>query len=516
MIMKNMETTQLPFVDYLFKDKRNKTILWIAAIAAVIQLIIFKYLYPYPSFIHEDSFSYINSAYANYDINRYPIGYSRILRLFSVFTTSDTALVIFQYMLIQCSALYFLFTIFYFYKPGKLVQMVLLGFMVLNPLFLHLANLISSDGLFLALSLIWFTLLLWILQRPTIQLIIWHAIILVIAFTVRYNAIIYPFIAVVAFGFAPLSLRNKISGIAAGIMLCGLFILYTGSKYKTLTGTWQFSPFSGWLKANNAMYPYRNIDNANHKPVPAKFQALDNAVRLYFDTTSYKNYWMEDIPSTFYMWDLRLPFMTFMEQQFQKDTTAGRLKKWAAMGPLYGEYGTYIIKQYPLQYTQYFLWPNAKKYYSPPVEFLGQYNGDKDTVLNIAKVWFGYKSQKVTLRLKDRNVNILNFYPILSGTMNFMFLSCFICFIILNGFKSADPFRKCILLTATIWVLNAGFTILVSPAALRFQAFPILLVTTFPMLIVDWMIQFMARLRLHEETLKPDSKQETLKDQLSL
>src|SRR5579862_3151759 len=136
-----IDTTPLTFKEYLFKNKRNKTILWIAAIAIVVQFLIFKYLYPYASYIHGDSFSYLNAAFYNADINTYMIGYSRFLRLFNVFFTSDTALVTFQYLLLQASALFLLFTIFYFYTPGKVLQVILLCFMVLNPLLLHLANL---------------------------------------------------------------------------------------------------------------------------------------------------------------------------------------------------------------------------------------------------------------------------------------------------------------------------------------------------------------------------------------
>ncbi|MBO9565799.1 MAG: hypothetical protein J7621_23685, partial [Niastella sp.] len=58
--------------------------------ALVIQFSIFKYLYPFASFIHGDSFSYLQAANENLSINTYMVGYSNFLRLFSVFTKSDT------------------------------------------------------------------------------------------------------------------------------------------------------------------------------------------------------------------------------------------------------------------------------------------------------------------------------------------------------------------------------------------------------------------------------------------
>lgn len=486
----DLPATHTSFKEFLFNNRRNRIIiLYLAAAAIVIQFAIFKYLYPYASYIHDDSFVYLETAYRNLDINTYMVGYSKFLRLFSVFTNSDTALVAFQYLLLQGSALFFLFTLFFFYKPGKVVQAALLCFMVLNPLFLYLANLVSSDAFFLAVSLIWFTLLLWILHKPSTILIILHALVLYIAFIVRYNALIYPFIAIGAFGLSKLPFYKKILGVAVSTLLCGLFVLYTGNKYKALTGTWQYSPFSGWQIVNNAMYAYRYVDSAERKPVPEKFKTLDNMIRTYFDTT--RNVLMHPqemiMASTVYMWDQRLTLYKYRNKFFEKDSSASELKKWSSMGPFYKAYGKYIIKQYPWHYAWYFLWPNANKYYAPPVEFLDAYNSSKDSVKPIAQVWFNYKSRKVSTRMKDFRINMLDFYPILAGVMNVVYLCSILCFILLNGFNRNILFRKCLLLVTTMWLVNAGFTILASSAALRFQSFPIILISTFALLLVDWL-----------------------------
>ncbi|WP_315815276.1 hypothetical protein [Paraflavitalea speifideaquila] len=49
--------------------------------------------------------------------------------------------------------------------------------------------------------------------------------------------------------------------------------------------------------------------------------------------------------------------------------------------------------------------------------------------------------------------------------------------------------------------MNAGFTILASSAALRFQSFPIVLTTVFALLLVDWMAQLMLSMK-REEAIK--------------
>ncbi|WP_205513193.1 hypothetical protein [Longitalea arenae] len=499
------------FKDFLFKNRFNRLILYLAATAIIIQFGIFKYFYPFASYIHGDSFSYINAAHSNLTINTYLIGYSKFLRLFNIFAKPDYMLVAFQYLFIQCGVLFLLFTIFYFYKARRITQIILFCFMLFNPLFLHLGNMVSSDGLFLSLSCIWFSLLLWLIHRPTNKIIIWHGIVLFIAFTVRYNALIYPVIAGLAFWMSNISLRKKITGLAFGLLLCGLFVGFTMWRYKVLTGYWQYSPFSGWQWANNAMYAYRYVDSAEWKPVPQRFKALDNMIRQMYART--KNLLMDpkerEQTSTFYMWSSGLPLMQYRDSLFNlKDTQAIELKKWASMGPLYTAYGLHIIRQYPLHYLRHFVWPNSHKYYAPPVEFLAEYNGGRKYVNEQTKRWFGYKSTKVRIRMDDNKVIVLNFYPYLSGVINWVMFFGLIFYLLLKGWKFNSVFNKTILLAAFLWLTNAFFTICASSAALRFQSFPIILTTTFSLLVVDWMFQLMNKMK-HEEN-KQKSMQERL------
>ncbi len=499
-----MDSTTIPannmsFKDFLLKDKRNKTILILAGIAIVIQFAVFKYLYPYASYIHDDSFSYIKAADQNLDINTYLIGYSKFLRLFSVFFKSDFALVVFQYLLVQFSVLFLLFTFFYFYKPGKPIQIILLCFMIFNPLFLHLANLVSSDCFFLALSMLWISSLLWIIHRPSKRIILWHVAVLLLSFTVRHNAIIYPFLSAVAFGLSNFSVRQKIAGICASFLFCGLFVGFTSYQYKMLTGYWQYSPFSGWQLANNAMYAYRYVHSTSRKPVPKIFQALDKMITEHFDSTQDENKYPHEaaMASTYYMWSKGMPLMKFRESLFKTDSTATEFKKWASMGPLYKAYGTYIIKQYPRHFAQYFIWPNANKYYAPPVEFLESYNGGKENVRPAAKAWFGYKSSKVKTRMTDKNVWILNFYPILSGIVNVVMLCTLVCYFVLKGWKDNAVFNKGVFLGGIFWLLNACFTIVASSVALRFQSFPMMLTIIYVGFLLDWMVQLLRKMK-HE------------------
>lgn len=479
----------LPFKNFILEKLINTRRLLIVGAILILEFGVFKYLYPFISFIHGDSFSYIDAAYQNFSINTYLIGYSKFLRLFSVFSTSDFALAIFQYILIQASAFYFFFTLLYFYEPKRLTKLCLLIFILFNPLFLHLANLVSSDGLFLSVSIFWFTLLLWILHRPSKNVLIWHMVVLFLAFCLRYNALIYPVISLGVFAISKLTLTQKSIGFLAGISLCVLFVLFTGNKYKKLTGHWQYSPFSGWQLANNAMYAYRYVAKSERKPVPKKFALLDKFITNHFDsTTDFKKHPLEAIEaSTVYMWSASLPLFRYQNEIFKGDSGATELKKWATMAPLYKDYGLYIIRQYPLKFAQHFLWPNANKYFAPPIEFLESYNSGKTYVPIQTQVWFRYKTSTITTRMKNPKTWVLNFFPILSGAVNVTMFCCILCYIFLKGWRYRSCFHKDALLAASVWMINALFTISASSAALRFQSFPIILTTIFSILYIDWL-----------------------------
>jgi hypothetical protein len=501
--------TELSFKDFLVKNRHHRTILYLAAGAIVIQYFIFKNLYPFANYIHGDSFSYLKAADQNLNINTYPIGYSKFLRLFSVFNRTDYALTAFQYLFIQCSTLYFLFTIFYFYKPCKIIKTILLSFMVLNPLFLHLSNLISSDCLFTGLSILWFSLLLWIIHRPSTIIIKWHAIALFAAFTVRYNAMIYPLLAVIAFGLSKMPLRQKLAGLSMVILLCGSFISFTMYKYKKLTGYWQYSPFMGWQLANNAMFAYRFVDSPFLKPVPHKYQAIDKKIHEHYYLSRNDPFYSSEkaLASTFYMWTPNLPLMQYSDSVFKeaKDTTASKFSKWAYMGPFYKSYGLHLIKSYPSYFAAYFVWPNTLKYYAPPLEFLETYNSGRDTVTYLTKTWFEYKSQKVTTRMKNRTIWVLNFYPILSGITNLVMVFGLLYYVLLKGWHYNQVFNKTVIIGSFVWLSNAIFTVFASSAALRFQSFPILITTVMALLLVDWIFQLMnMKIKESKENIQDD------------
>jgi hypothetical protein len=112
-----------------------------------------------------------------------------------------------------------------------------------------------------------------------------------------------------------------------------------------------------------------------------------------------------------------------------------------------------------------------------------------DSVNETAKVWFDYKSNKIKCYFKDFNISILNFYPVLTGTMNVIFVLSTISFIFLRGYRENLQLKRGLILVATLWATNFGFSVFASPIALRFQLFPILVSLSFAFLLVDYLVK---------------------------
>jgi hypothetical protein len=131
------------------------------------------------------------------------------------------------------------------------------------------------------------------------------------AFSVRYNALIYPIIATITLLLSRQSIARKLLVIGAGFLFVAAFVFFTAGKYKELTGVWEFSPFSGWQIANNAIYAYRYVESESRKECPERLHELDYAVRHYIDELDLEKHPAERLKAgTVYMWDDRSPLVT--------------------------------------------------------------------------------------------------------------------------------------------------------------------------------------------------------------
>lgn len=476
---------QSGFIDFIWWNKWNRSLLLFAVITSIAQFAFFKFLYPYANYF-VDSYYYLEAAHKNVDVNTWPVAYSKFLRIFSAFTHSDTILVGFQYFLIQFSGLLLLYSSLYFFKPGKIVTIIILAFLIFNPAIFYISNYISADAIFIGLSLLWVAQLIWIICRPAYWQIFTQALLLIMVFTIRYNAIYYPIITAIAFILSQQPIWSKVSGIALGFGVVAFSVFFTSNKMLETTGHRQFSAFGGWQLANNALYGYEHVKYNNSDPIPLRFSKLERMVRQHMDTLHRIKFTHEDTLHTFfYLWSDKGPLVQYMEREWKKDSTTPYFTKWAAEGPLFADYGVYLIKKHPIEFAQYFILPNSLKYITPPIEFLGVYNMGEDSVERFAKDWFHYKSKKIRHYYKDNNVTSLQGYPIFAAMVNLFLIISLIGAIIFKGYQRAGAnFSKVSLLVLAIWLLNICFSILASPIVLRYQIFPIILCFIFSMLTI--------------------------------
>ncbi len=476
------------FLRDIWYDHENRWLLISSIALSVILIVLILQLYPYPNFL-PDSYSYMDAAFNNVNINMWPVGYSKFLRFVSVFNRSSTGLVIVQYTLLQSSILFFLFSVKYLIAPGKWLMRILFILIVLNPLWLYIANFVSSDALFATFSLLWLTSLFWLIYEPNGRMFIFHALVLGFVFSVRYNALYYPIVSLLVIFITQGTLKDKLYRIAIVLIPVAWFVTYTTFTFKERLGVAIFSPFGGWQMGSNGLFMYAHVP-PQRSNIPKQFVKLHNFTIQHMDSLNKLKQRPDGELGIYYLWDEKAPLKLYLADKYKKDSTTPYLKRWASVSPLYGQYGTWLIKQHPGAFLKYYIWPNFLNYYSPPTEFLGIYNMGSDTVDPGAVSWFGYKSNKVHHFSKDKNIILTAIFPLLLAMINVIFFFGFIGFVILGGFSKVSPYyRKVLWIMLVIWLGNLAFSVLASPIVLRYQAFPFIFTLTFAVLLLGFVIQ---------------------------
>lgn len=491
----------LHFKQWIIQENENRIIVLISILASFLLFFLFDIYYPFPNFL-PDSYSYIDAARNNLNINIWPVGYSKFLRFVSVFNYTDTGLFFIQYFLLQGSILFFILTIRYLLNPGYWVIRIITILLVLNPLSLYVSNFVSSDALFATFSLVWLTTLLWLLYKPGKDLILFHGIILFIVFSIRYNSLYYPLITamVILFKRTPWKIRASAAGLALGPVL--IFICYTTLLYKQKTNIYQFTAFGGWQLASNALYMYSNISTKSTSSPPKHLAAFHKLTVKHIDSLQHLKPQLRPDQQLgfYYLWGDGAPLKEYLTERYKNDSTTSYLRRWVSMAPLYGQYGTWLIKQYPMEYIRYFIWPNLINYYAPPTEFLGMYNMGKDSVDAPAVDWFKYKTPKVKVNLKDKIIIVTSVYSILLPMINVLFFFGFIGFILIGGYsRISSLYRNALKILLLVWIANLFFSVTASPIVLRYQIFPLIYTFTFGSILLSYVIRESFSRKSHEK-----------------
>ncbi len=467
--------------------KSNRVYLSIAVIGSVLAWVIFKKLYPFPDFI-SDSYSYIYAAAAGLKASLWPIGYSKFLWFIHKISYTDLFLLSTQYVLLQVSQLYLFFSLCYLFKPEKRIQRILYIALVFNPLTLYISNCVLSDALFGALTVVWFVDLLWILFRVK-KIDIWlQALIIGIAFTIRYTAIYYPLITLLCLLISGHTLKWKIVGGILTWLPIIWFVLYTQNATKEITGTAQFSVFGGWQIANNALYMYSHVE-VNPNELPPETTRLDSMVKAFHRLAPPGYINLDDFPGTYFIKHPDAPLKQYVHRYaaaIENIDSTGGIMTWGAVSPMYQQYGNWLIKHYPFSFARYYLWLNAKNYCYPYLEKLGYYNIGMDSVWLPAQYWFRYPTPRIKAYSKELQGTIFTAYPAIWLMLNCYFIYTMVI-VLWRKWKSYDHRQlKFILLIATYLVINFCFSVYATPIVFRYQLFPFMLLMAISLLQLEW------------------------------
>jgi hypothetical protein len=471
-----------------FVIRENKVYCSVVLVLMLLEWIIFKLCYPFPDFF-SDSYSYITAAWLHLDVNIWPIGYSRFLYLFHVLSTSGLALVSFQYLAYALSALYFYLTITYFYHTGKNTRIFLCLFLFFNPLFLYLANYVTSDMLFVSMSIVWLTQLIWIMRRPKFYQFIVQAWLMVIMFTFRYNAMIYPIITAGVFLLSKQKVWLKVMGIISGPFLILPFVIWQSNAARVMTGTAQFPPIlGGWQWGNNALY-FRGFIQEDSNAFPtAQTTELDGIARRFFSQPYQPQDLLFSEVANFFIRHPEAPLKQYMSRHYHPRTSYEDIAAWGKSAVVFDQYGKFLIKRHPWAFVRYYLLVNTKNYFIPPLEKLEIYNLGGDEMWPAGQFWFHYASPKVWSISRQLQGYVLGLFPIFFLILNMYYAIVLFYFTRRGGFRRISTGFIYPLLTITVFLtLNAAFSIFANIIVIRYQIFPMLVFLTFAMLLTDYL-----------------------------
>lgn len=421
--------------------KKSFIIVWISTI--LIQFLLIKYLYPFPNFMFVDSYFYLSVAQNNEDARIWPVGYSKLIQLVGIFTHSDTILILIQFLLYNCGALYFYVTLLKITQLSKWAKSIIYVVLFLNPAILYLSNYILSDIFFITISLIWLSQLICLVNNPNLKLGLLHVFTILLVFSIRYQALIYPIISVTAILILlPKSYRlYKFTIIGAIVLLTAGYIRYTTLQTEKILRSHTFSVFAGWQLANNALFAYGQMPVLSDSDVPEKYKPLHKYVNTYLDSMRYLYGRVPDSLTSFYIWNHMIsPLTKYAEDNYINNKEAIPYYKnlsleMAKVSPLYKEYGIYLIRKYPKAYFNYYIWPNFLQYIYPPAEGLSSYNGPVKFFGQVAKNWFRYNTDKMKSVSKEKEVIIFKYYNILFFVAIVIFITSLVIFIASKSYK---------------------------------------------------------------------------------
>jgi hypothetical protein len=460
----------------------QKKLIITASITSTACFILLKYCFPYPDFF-VDSLSYINWAFFNTDVAFRPTSYSFFLRGIHALSAIPLFLIAIQYLLFFFSTLLCFLSVDYLFSIPEKIKRLLLIILLINPMLIFQANLISSDSLFCSLTVIWFTLCLWIMRKPGWPALLLQIIVLYCSFSLRYAALWYPIIAVAAFILCTAKWWYKLAGIALTITVILYVINHIKNVNEQETGTRVFSGFGGWQIANNALYCYKKINIDEYDLPSRKSKEIIEMVNEFIDSVSSPT----DEIGVVYLWDKHSPLKLYCYKTVF-EIKNNYFKTWFHVSRDLNEYGWYIVRNFPKEFIRYYVLPNTVNYFYPDPEALTNYNNANLPLPAETKEWCSLDIDHVDCRFPDLQKNVIVIYPTLSLLLNIFNIVTILFFLV-----KAMPARKKLpvgiwqlfLLWGLFYFTFMAFTIFAAAVNLRFMDTMFVLGLIFPFILLN-------------------------------
>jgi hypothetical protein len=260
----------------------------------------------------------------------------------------------------------------------------------------------------------------------------------------------------------------KLSGIALGCVLFLAFIRHTENLFEKFIGRRDFSPFSGWQLAGNALIMYRHIPDREADVPPPALQGLHQLVLHDLNAMPPPDVFPDDRLQIYFTWYTVSPLMKYSHAHFDDDVPAEELKKWASVGSLYHDYGAFLIKQHPSAFLRYYVAQGLIWFVNEKVEITNTYPEGGVKITDRIKNWFGYNSN--WLRCTTSHLYSIVYFATIVNIFNLLFIFGVIGFFYLRCYKAADMIiNKAIILVTVYWLANFVFIVLSAPAMLRYS-----------------------------------------------
>ncbi len=537
-----MPDLPMSFFKFIIKDKSCSRFLLISAVITIIYFILIRVLFLADS-TWWDSAPYIEAASLGLEVHERPTGYSDLIRFFHAIAHSDGLLIFAQYFTNVIANLFLFFTLLYFFSLKKVYRVILFILLMCNPLYAIYSNFIMSDAFFCSLTVMWFTVLLWIMYRPRWVYFFMQLFLLYWLFRLRYNALTYPFMVAIAYLLSKQPIWKKITSITITFLLIIEIIIYTTHKTEATTGISTFSALGGWQLANNSIFvlKHENFDSTTFTSETSN--EICAFIKRYYNSKKImdsinKNEEDTDANGAF-IWNHNSPLQIYERHYFTRFYikphygNAGNryiifkrfISSWSAtgpvltpikiepyyhltsfttMGPLFKEFGMEVIKKYPIGYLRYFVWPNIKLYFHPFMEAYIDYN-HYSTNKDILITYYNFNSND--FRQTHRGWITMFMYPWswIFTLITILFLLFVGVYYLTQGYKNDAWFNKCLIFYLFFYASNFFFSIIVSSIDFRYQIFIVTLSITFIIYLLKRVFNAKAIMKKNSQKNNPNN-----------